>query len=84
MHEIPKTDVAGAFELVRRRSVKYEKSSVALPWSARRGVERTEVLRMGTIGQGHERQKGPVVVNGWIDAIVDAEPAFYLRSPVSG
>ena len=38
---------------------------------------------MSAIRQGHERQKGPVVVNGRVDAIVDAEPAFYLRSPAS-
>lgn len=30
VHEIPKTEVAGPFGLVRRRRVKYEKSSVAL------------------------------------------------------
>lgn len=82
VQEMPKTDVAAPFEFVRRRRVKYEKSSVALnPWSARRGVEGTEALRMGAIRQGHERQKGPVIVDGGIDAVFDAKPAFNLRSP---
>ena len=51
------------------------------PWSARRGGEGTEALRMGAIRQGHERQKGPVIVDGGIDAVFDAKPAFNLRSP---
>ena len=41
VQEIPKTDVAAPFEFVRRRRVKYEKSSVALS-HGQRGVEARE------------------------------------------
>lgn len=42
VQEIPKTDVAGLFELVRRRRVKYEKSSVALS-HGQHGMESREL-----------------------------------------
>lgn len=44
VQEMPKTDVAGPFELVRRRRVKYEKSSVALRLGQHRVVSRTLTL----------------------------------------
>ena len=36
---------------------------------------------MSTVGQGHEGQKRPVIVDGRISSIFDAKPALYLWSP---
>lgn len=35
---------------------------------------------MGSVRQGHEREKGPVIVRGRVGALFSAEPSFYLGS----
>lgn len=34
---------------------------------------------MGSIGQGHKREKRPVIVSGRVGALFSAKPCFYLR-----
>ena len=38
---------------------------------------------MSAVGQGHEREEGPVIVDGWVSAIFDAKPTLDLRPSVS-
>ena len=38
---------------------------------------------MGAVGKGHKREKRPVILQGRVAAIFDAEPAFYFRPPAT-
>ena len=38
---------------------------------------------MSAVGQSHEGEEGPVIVDGWINAIFNAKPPFDLRPPTS-
>jgi len=36
------------------------------------------IIRVGAVREGHERQERPVIVDCWVCAILEPEPALYL------
>lgn len=79
---MPKTEVGAEVSVAWRRRVKYEKSSVDLRLAQQElpSVSRDCVVRMGAVGQGHEREEGPIILDRWVRPSFNTEPALYLGS----
>lgn len=39
---------------------------------------------MGAVGEGHEWEEGPIILDCWVGPIFNAKPVFNLRSSAQG